>query len=81
VALSNPVCDQTEEAELLRIVSLDGRDTDRAPSFEMPLAELLPDGQPLPLVEARTMFADDTARRQASWPQLPQTSGCIEYLQ
>lgn len=52
------------EPPLLRIVSLGGGGTDRAPSFEMPLAELLPDGQPLALDEARAMFADDTARRQ-----------------
>lgn len=59
------ICFGTGEAAQLRIVSLDGRGTDRAPSFEMPLAELLPNGQPLPLVEARAIFADDTARRQA----------------
>lgn len=52
------------EQSLLRIVSLGGGGTDRAPSFEMPLSELLPDGRPLPLTEARAMFADDTARRR-----------------
>lgn len=73
-----PVPFATGEAAQLRIVSLDGRGTDRAPSFEMPLAELLPAGQPLPLVEARAMFADDTARRQGSWPQPCQCTDSID---
>lgn len=46
-------------------MSLGGGGGDRAPSFEMPLAELAAGGQPLPLEQARAMFADDASRRWA----------------
>ena len=52
----------------LRIVSLGGGDCDRAPSFDIPLVELTCGGAPMPLDEARTLFADDPSRRSAPNP-------------
>lgn len=53
---------------MLRIVSLGGASSDRAPSFDMPLADFSSDGRPLALEAACAKFADDASRRCAICP-------------
>lgn len=49
----------------LRIVSLHADLTNRGPTFDMDLAELEEDGQPLSYEEARQYFKRDPAHRSA----------------
>jgi L-arabinokinase len=47
----------------LRVVSLNADLTNRGPTFDMDLAELERDGQPIPYEEARQYFKTDPAHR------------------
>lgn len=49
----------------LRVVSLGADLTNRGPTFDMDLAELLRDGVPIPYDEARQYFKRDPAHRHA----------------
>ena len=48
---------------VLRVVSFHADDTNRSPTFDMELSELLKDGQPLSYSEARAYFRTDPATR------------------
>ncbi len=48
---------------VLRVVSFHADDTNRSPTFDMDLTELLRDGQPISYSEARTYFKSDPATR------------------
>ncbi len=48
---------------MLRVVSFHADDTNRSPTFDMDLTELLRDGQPITYSEARTYFKSDPATR------------------
>jgi len=48
---------------VLRVVSFHADDTNRSPTFDMDLTELLQDGQPISYSEARTYFKSDPATR------------------
>lgn len=50
---------------VLRVVSFHADDTNRSPTFDMDLTELLRDGQPISYSEARTYFKSDPATRSA----------------
>ena len=50
---------------MLRVVSFHADDTNRSPTFDMDLTELLRDGQPISYSEARTYFKSDPATRSA----------------
>ena len=48
---------------VLRVVSFHADDTNRSPTFDMDLTELLRDGQPISYSEARAYFKSDPATR------------------
>ena len=53
---------------MLRVVSFHADDTNRSPTFDMDLSELLRDGQPISYSEARTYFKSDPATRSVTCP-------------
>ncbi|KAA6425950.1 MAG: Arabinose kinase isoform 1 [Trebouxia sp. A1-2] len=52
---------------VLRVVSFHADDTNRSPTFDMDLTELLRDGQPISYSEARTYFKSDPATSWAAY--------------
>jgi hypothetical protein len=62
----------------LRVVSLNAEATNRGPTFDMDLCELLQaDGSPIAYDEARAYFKRDPAHRQAS-PAASHPPPCFE---
>ena len=55
---------------VLRVMSFHADDTNRSPTFDMDLSELLREGQPLTYSQARAYFKSDPATR------CKYTSGC-----
>ena len=50
---------------VLRVVSFHADDTNRSPTFDMDLTELLQDGQPITYSQAKAYFKSDPATRCA----------------
>ena len=50
---------------VLRVVSFHADDTNRSPTFDMDLTELLQDGQPISYSQAKAYFKSDPATRCA----------------
>ena len=57
------ICVCADPKPILRVVSFHADDTNRSPTFDMDLTELLRDGQPITYSEARTYFKSDPATR------------------
>lgn len=50
---------------VLRVVSFHADDTNRSPTFDMDLSELLQDGHPITYSQAKAYFKSDPATRYA----------------